>query len=104
MTVRSGNQGSFMQRQVWMQRLRRIWSNQSGALKFEWILVSTLMVFGVIAATATLRDSLLNELNDISGAILSINQSMTVQPSPPINGMPAQNNGFTVVDSSKNRI
>lgn len=90
-----------MQRNEIRRLFRRLWSEQSGALKFEWIILTSLIVFSLIAAMGTLRDALVNELGDISGAIVSINQSVTVQSSPPISGMPAQNNGFTVVDSTK---
>lgn len=95
-----------MQRDVFSHRIpgRRIlqlWREQDGGLTFEWIILTSLLVLSVIAATGTMLDSLVNELGDLSGAIVSINQSVTVQSTPPISGMPEQNNGFTVVDSSK---
>src|SRR5687768_17031864 len=60
--------GIFMQRNVMIHRLSQLWRDQSGVLTFEWIILTSIVVVGLIAAMGTLRDALVNELGDLSGA------------------------------------
>jgi Flp pilus assembly pilin Flp len=57
----------------------RLWKEDEGVLTFEWILLTSILVLGLIAAMGTLRDALVNELADLAGAAHSINQTYTVR-------------------------
>ena len=55
--------------------MKRFLNDESGVLTFEWILLITILVIGVIAGLAAVRDALNVELADIAQAIGSIDQS-----------------------------
>lgn len=57
----------------------RLWKEDEGVLTFEWILLTSILVLGLIAALGTVRDALVNELADLAGAAHSINQSYSVR-------------------------
>ncbi len=48
-------------------------------LTFEWILLVTLLVIGVVGGVSSVRDGLVSELGDVGGAIVHIDQSYTVE-------------------------
>lgn len=52
--------------------LRRLRSDVRGAVFVEYMLLLTLVGIGVIIGLATVRDALLNELNDLASAINAI--------------------------------
>ena len=56
----------------------RLWREQEGVLTFEWILLLTLLVVGVVAGLSATRDSLLDELGDVTQAMLALDQSFTI--------------------------
>lgn len=59
-----------------MINLSRLWVDESGAvLSSEVVLLSTILVLGMIVGLAAFRDSVVQELGDIAGAIGSLNQS-----------------------------
>ncbi len=60
------------------KRLKSIWSEDSGALTFEWVLLSSLLTFGVVSGIAGARDALIDELGDVSQAMLALDQSYTI--------------------------
>jgi Flp pilus assembly pilin Flp len=60
--------------------LLRLWREDEGVLTFEWILLLTLLVIGVIGGVAGIRDALLAEAQNVVGAIASVNQTYTVAP------------------------
>lgn len=53
---------------------KRIWDDETGLLTFEWILMISVLVIGVIAGLAAVRDSLNAELLDLSQSIGLIDQ------------------------------
>ena len=53
----------------WIRRLRQ---DVRGAVFVEYLLLMTLVGIGVICGLATLRDSLISELNDLAEAISAI--------------------------------
>ena len=55
--------------------MKRFMNEEAGVLTFEWILLITILVIGVIAGLAAVRDALNVELADIAQAIGSIDQS-----------------------------
>lgn len=60
-----------------MRRLTTgLWTDENGfILSAELVLISTLLVVGLVAGLACLRASLIGELEDVAGAIGSLNQS-----------------------------
>lgn len=59
--------------------IKRIWKQDQGVLTFEWILLITLIVIGVVGGVSAVRDALISELGDVVGAVVHIDQSYTVQ-------------------------
>ena len=60
--------------------LRHLWSEDEGFLTFEWILLLTLLIVGVIGGIAAIRDAVLHETQGIVGAMVSLDQSYDVVP------------------------
>ena len=60
--------------------LMRLWREDEGVLTFEWIMLLTLLVIGVIGGVAGIRDAILLECQNVVGAIVSMDQSYIVQP------------------------
>jgi len=59
--------------------LRRVWQDQRGGLTWEWILLVTLLVVGIVGGLSGVRDTIIDELGDIADAALSIDQSWTMR-------------------------
>ncbi|MBN2474988.1 MAG: hypothetical protein JXB62_10300 [Pirellulales bacterium] len=62
--------------------LQRIRSEDQGVLSFEWVLLITLIVIGVVGGLSAVRDGVIDELGDVADAVLHIDQSWEVAPSP----------------------
>jgi Flp pilus assembly pilin Flp len=58
--------------------LKRMWREDEGVLTFEWILLITLLVIGVVGGISVVRDAINVELLDVADAILTLDQSYTV--------------------------
>lgn len=58
---------------MWKCRTRKRRRNRSGVLTFEWILLTSLLVIGVIGGLSAVRNALLCELGDVADCIESIN-------------------------------
>ncbi len=52
-----------------------------GMLSFEWILLISIVVIGIIGGLAAVRNALLSELNDLANAVQAINVCGTCDPS-----------------------
>ena len=62
--------------------LRRAWYEDHGVLSFEWTLVITLLVIGIVGGLAGVRDAIIDELGDIAEATLSLDQTFTLAGIP----------------------
>ncbi|HOA53377.1 MAG: hypothetical protein WBH86_07470 [Thermogutta sp.] len=60
------------------QRILRSLHDDHGVLTFEWILLLTLVVIGIVGGLSAARDALISELGDVVGAVVHIDQSYTV--------------------------
>jgi Flp pilus assembly pilin Flp len=60
--------------------LKRLWREDEGILTFEWILLLTLLVIGVIGGVAGIRDAIIHECQGVVGAMMGLDQSYTVAP------------------------
>jgi Flp pilus assembly pilin Flp len=58
--------------------LCRVWKEQDGVLSFEWVLLVTLLTFGIVGGIAAARDAIIDEFGDVAQAMLAIDQSYTV--------------------------
>lgn len=62
-----------------MKRLAlTIWREQDGAISFEWALVLTLLVLGVVAGLSAARDAVIEELGDAAQAMLALDGSFVI--------------------------
>lgn len=57
---------------------RRIRNKRRGILTFEWILLITVLVIGVVGGVSAVRDAVISEMGDVVGAAVSVDQSYTV--------------------------
>ncbi|NMC21054.1 MAG: hypothetical protein GYA33_11625 [Thermogutta sp.] len=55
--------------------------SRRGMLSFEWVLLISLLVIGIIGGLAAVRNALLSELNDLAQAVEAINVCGTCDPS-----------------------
>ena len=56
--------------------LLRLWRDDSGALlSFEWILLATILVLAMVVGLKSVQQAVLNEFEDLAGAIGEINQT-----------------------------
>ncbi|HUE72615.1 MAG TPA: hypothetical protein VMP01_17145 [Pirellulaceae bacterium] len=57
--------------------LNRFWSEEDGALSFEWCLLVVLLVFGIVSGLSAARDGILDELSDVAESVLHLDQSFS---------------------------
>jgi Flp pilus assembly pilin Flp len=74
--------------------LIQIWREDDGVLSFEWTLVATLVVFGIVGGLAAARDVIIDELGDVCQAVVGFDQSFSYTGIPLL-GIP----GATYVDT-----
>ena len=60
------------------QLSKRSWREDSGLLSFEWVLLMSILSIAVVSGIAGARDAIIDELGDVSQAILSLDQSYTI--------------------------
>lgn len=70
-----------------MNWLQRAWHEEDGVLSFEWTLLAVLVVFGIVSGLSASRDAIIDELGDLAGAVVGINQSFTFSGIPAL-GIP----------------
>jgi hypothetical protein len=56
----------------------RAWNEEGGFLTFEWILLLTLLVIGIVSGLSAVRDAIIDELGDVAQAMLALDQSYTI--------------------------
>lgn len=60
--------------------LNRVWKEDEGVLTFEWILLITVLVIGIVGGLSAVRDAIITELGDVAEAMISLDQSYTILP------------------------
>lgn len=58
--------------------LQRMWRENDGVLSFEWTLLITLVVIGIVSGLAGARDAIIDELGDLAEAAQGIDQSFSL--------------------------
>jgi Flp pilus assembly pilin Flp len=57
---------------------QQLWTEEDGALAFEWTLLLTLLVIGIVGGVAAGRDAIIDELGDVAQVMLAVDQSYTL--------------------------
>ena len=60
--------------------MRRAWAEDDGVLTFEWVLLVSVLVLGVIGGLSAVRDAIVDELGDVCQALMGLDQSYTILP------------------------
>ena len=60
--------------------LMRLACDDEGVLTFEWIMLLTMLVIGVVGGVAGIRDAVIHEAQSVVGAIISLDQSYYIAP------------------------
>ena len=58
----------------------RLWHEQDGVLSFEWTVLTSLLTVGVVSGIASVRDSVIDEMGDLSQAMVNLDQSYYIEP------------------------
>ena len=58
--------------------LVRLWKEDDAVLSFEWVLLVTLLTIGIVGGIAAARDAIIDELGDVAQAMMSVDQSYTI--------------------------
>jgi len=58
--------------------VKTVWSEEDGVLSFEWVLLVTLLTIGIVGGIAAARDAIIDEMGDVSEAMLSLDQSYII--------------------------
>lgn len=58
----------------------RLWHEQDGVLSFEWTILASLLTVGVVAGIASVRDAVIDEMGDLSQAMVQLDQSYYIEP------------------------
>jgi Flp pilus assembly pilin Flp len=56
----------------------RMWNEEDGVLSFEWILLITVLVIGIVGGVAAARDAIIDEFGDVAEAMLALDQTYTI--------------------------
>src|SRR5262245_33249878 len=85
------------------QRLRNMWHDVAGVVPFEWSIITVVIVFGIVSGLAAARDVIIDELGDLSEAVISWDQSFSFAGIPAL-GIPGSqftDPAGTVADCSR---
>ena len=55
--------------------LNRVWKEDEGVLTFEWILLITVLVIGIVGGVTAVRDAVITELGDVAQAVMQLDTS-----------------------------
>ena len=79
--------------------LKRLWQDDEGVLTFEWIILVTLLVIGVIGGVAGIRDAMIHEAQGSVGAVVSLDQTYFVTPPLEVGVNSLGTNGSCITNS-----
>jgi Flp pilus assembly pilin Flp len=78
----------------------KLWSDDQGALiATEWVFVATILVIGLIVGLKAVQSAVLNELEEVAGAIGAVSQSYSYGGT---SGCCAFTNGSAFTDNGPN--
>jgi Flp pilus assembly pilin Flp len=56
----------------------KLWNEDDGVLSFEWTLLVTLLVLGIVGGLSAARDAVIDELGDAAQAMLALDGSYSI--------------------------
>ncbi|MDA7950308.1 MAG: hypothetical protein MPJ24_02385 [Pirellulaceae bacterium] len=59
-------------------KLSKLRKSEKGVLTFEWVLLVTLLTIGIVSGVAAARDAIIDELGDVSQAMVALDQSYRI--------------------------
>jgi len=82
--------------------MAQFWNEESGILTFEWMLLLTVLVIGIIGGLATIRNATNSEAKEVSNAVNALNHSYTVSAS--VGGTVASTGGIELSATTKSGV
>ena len=67
---------------IWRVFIHRLTTDESGILTFEYILIGTLLIIGIVAGLAVMRDMVIFKMTDFAGAFGNLDQSCGFEAVP----------------------
>jgi hypothetical protein len=67
-----------MEKRTMKRCLKYMWVEQDGVLSFEWTMMLTILVIGIVSGLAGARDAIIDELGDFAEAAQGIDQSFSL--------------------------
>lgn len=58
--------------------LQQLWTEDDGVLSFEWVLLITVIVIGIVGGLAAARDGIIDELGDAAQAMIALDQTYQI--------------------------
>ena len=58
--------------------LAKAWREEDGVLSFEWTMLLTLLVIGIVSGVSAARDGVIDELGDVAQAMLAVDGSYII--------------------------
>ena len=58
-----------------MRTAIRVWQEEDAILSYEWVLLVSLLTIGAVSGLAAARDAIIDELGDVSQALVTLDQS-----------------------------
>lgn len=81
-----------------MKTIRRFIAEEQGGLAFEWTLLWSVIVIGIVGGVAAVRDAVIDELGDVAQAMLALDHSYSI--GPPLSVSVHAGQGASASDSS----
>ena len=68
-----------------MKNLQQFINDETGVLSFEWIVIITVLVIGIVGGMSALRDATICEFGGVANAAAKLDQSFGDTSLPPTN-------------------
>ena len=79
---------------------KRIWTDSSGVLAFEWTLILTLLVIGIIGGMCAMRDTIIVKMADVADAAVHVSHTVSATDNPYITKDYSDDSGDTTATPS----
>ena len=58
--------------------VREAWNRDDGVLSFEWVVLVTIIIIGIVSGVAAARDAIIDEMGDVSQGMICLDQSYSI--------------------------
>lgn len=55
-----------------------VWQEDDGAISWEWVMLTTILVIGIITGVTAARDAVIDEMGDIAQGFVAVDQSYSI--------------------------